>query len=539
MTTQVGEGAGAQHGQEPGGSAGPVRRADSADRAAGTAEAVISYQPVEGAEDAVIDGGEGFAEPAVEPEQVKPPEAGWEPRYRAAVMVSDLLVTLIAVAVGSRLVAGAIVPGDLPEVLSVITGLVLVCAFIATRAWDARVLGQGAEEFRRLGRAVVAAAVIVGLSGLAIQLEDVRPWVFGVIPAVLVVAALMRYALRRLLHSNRRQGRCMLPVLAAGSVDEVADLIARTERESFNGWRVEAACTPDGLGVDGTGEISGVPVVGDLDSLSDRVHRSGYRVVAVVPDPRWTRRRLQQLGWDLEGTAADVVVAPVLMEVTGPRLNVSPVFGLPLLRVSAPSFAGFRWAIKSAVDRTAAAMALLVLAPLLLTIALMVRLEDRGPVLYRQTRVGKEGRAFQMLKFRSMVVNAEHRLHELAAHNEGAGPLFKMRSDPRVTKIGALLRRYSLDELPQLFNVLAGSMSLVGPRPPLPTEVARYGPDAQRRLKVKPGLTGLWQISGRSNLSWTESVRLDLRYVENWSLAMDLAILWKTLGAVMRGEGAY
>jgi lipopolysaccharide/colanic/teichoic acid biosynthesis glycosyltransferase len=181
---------------------------------------------------------------------------------------------------------------------------------------------------------------------------------------------------------------------------------------------------------------------------------------------------------------------------------------------------------------------LIVIAPLLLAIAIAVKI-DGGPVLFRQTRVGRHGRKFSMLKFRTMVVDAEQRLGELRTDNEGAGPLFKLKRDPRVTRVGAFLRRYSLDELPQLVNVLMGSMSLVGPRPPLPREVATYGRDAQRKLLVKPGLTGLWQISGRSDLSWEESVRLDLRYVENWNLALDALILCRTFGAVMGTRGAY
>ena len=475
------------------------------------------------------------------PEPVRLPVGGWEPKYRIAVVCADLLVVAAVMLVGGLWTEAGSMVGrvPVPAMLAVITAVVLVGALVMTRAWDDRVLGQGAEEFRRLGRAVLGTGVVVGLTGLALQAVQVRPWVFGVLPAVLVVAAPVRYGLRRLLHSNRRRGRCMLPVLAAGSVEEVADLIARTERESHNGWRIEAVCTPGAVGEGGGGEVGGVPVVGDLDQLPERVRQGGYRVVAVVPDPLWSRRRLQQLAWDLEGTAAEVVVAPVLMEVTGPRLHVAPVFGLPLLRVSAPTFGGFRWMVKSVVDRSAAVCALVLLAPLLLTIAVWVWLDDRGPVLYRQVRVGKDGRAFLMVKFRSMVIDADRRLRELQERNEGAGPLFKLRTDPRVTKVGVILRRYSLDELPQLFNVLGGSMSLVGPRPPLPAEVARYSSDAHRRLKVKPGLTGLWQVSGRSNLTWTESVRLDLRYVENWSLAMDLTILWKTLGAVLKGEGAY
>jgi lipopolysaccharide/colanic/teichoic acid biosynthesis glycosyltransferase len=194
--------------------------------------------------------------------------------------------------------------------------------------------------------------------------------------------------------------------------------------------------------------------------------------------------------------------------------------------------------IKAVADRLVAGLVLLVIAPVLLTLAIAVRI-DGGPVFYRQSRIGQHGKPFSMIKFRSMVVNADQRQSDFATDNQGCGPLFKLRQDPRVTRVGTFLRRYSLDELPQVLNVLSGSMSIVGPRPPLPEEVASYSRDAQRKLLVKPGMTGLWQISGRSDLSWEESIRLDLRYVENWSLALDALILWKTAGAVVRGTGAY
>jgi exopolysaccharide biosynthesis polyprenyl glycosylphosphotransferase len=216
------------------------------------------------------------------------------------------------------------------------------------------------------------------------------------------------------------------------------------------------------------------------------------------------------------------------------------VSGLPLLHVEEPEFAGARRLIKGAVDRVAAACALLLLSPVLLAIALAIRLTSRGPAFFLQTRIGKGGREFTVVKFRTMVVDAEARRAALLERNERSeGLLFKIRSDPRVTPVGRVLRKYSLDELPQFVNVLTGSMSLVGPRPPLPEEAALYGDDVKRRLLVKPGVTGLWQISGRSDLTWDESVRLDLRYVENWSLTLDLMILWKTAGAVFRGAGAY
>ena len=230
---------------------------------------------------------------------------------------------------------------------------------------------------------------------------------------------------------------------------------------------------------------------------------------------------------------------PVKIKKTGPRLNVTGVLGMPLLRVTAPMFTGGHRFVKEVVDRCGAAFLLTLFSPLLLVIALAVKLGDHGPIVYKQRRIGKDGESFTMLKFRTMVPDADRIRRQLEQDNEGSGPLFKLKRDPRVTRVGGLLRRYSLDELPQLFNVLGGRMSLVGPRPPLPEETKKYAPDARRRLLVKPGLTGLWQVSGRSDLTWAESIRLDLRYVEDWSLALDLLILWKTFRAVVAGQGAY
>jgi len=268
------------------------------------------------------------------------------------------------------------------------------------------------------------------------------------------------------------------------------------------------------------------------------VREARHRVVSISAAPGLSGSRLHQLAWDLEDVGAELVVDPGLMEVAGPRLHVAPVDGLPLLRLTQPTFSGFARVVKTSIDRVGSALLLLILLPVMVVIAAAVKC-DGGPVFYRQSRVGLHGSTFSMIKFRSMVVGADRRLGELAGVNEGSGPLFKLRIDPRVTVVGSWLRRYSLDELPQLVNVLLGSMSLVGPRPPLPAEVASYSRDASRKLLVKPGLTGLWQVSGRSNLSWEESVRLDLRYVENWTLAQDAQILWKTFGAVMRKSGAY
>ncbi|MGH3753402.1 MAG: sugar transferase [Pseudonocardiaceae bacterium] len=460
----------------------------------------------------------------------------WEIRYAQAVAVADLAA--MAGSLGLHTWWGQPSGLDLRIALGVVLMALTATVFGLTRAWDPSVLGQGAEEFSRLLRALVTAAVVAGLAALALKLPAARPYVFGVIPLALLLAAAGRLALRKVLHRHRRNGACMHEVLAVGTEDAVARLIACTRRAAHNGWTVTGACTPSGAGTDGGSSILGVPVVGDLDSVAKVAGNGRHHVVSVAQTPGWTSRRLHHLAWDLEGTGAELVVDPGLMEIAGPRLHVAAVDGLPLLRLTEPAFTGAPRVIKEVGDRLAAGLLLLLLAPVMIALAIAVR-SDGGPVFYRQLRVGKHGEQFPMIKFRSMVVNADQRRSELAEGNEGCGPLFKLRQDPRVTPVGRFLRKYSLDELPQLLNVLTGSMSLVGPRPPLQEEVASYCRDAQRKLLVKPGLTGLWQISGRSDLSWEESVRLDLRYVENWSLALDALIIWKTVGAVIRGTGAY
>ncbi|MBB1246421.1 sugar transferase [Streptomyces durbertensis] len=471
---------------------------------------------------------------------VRQPAVDWEQRYRRTVIIGDAVATAIVVAaIGGFF--GARDAADWHEkwgILAFGTELLVLGSLAVNRSWAPTVLGQGAEEFRRLGRSLFTATVILALGGIALTSHNVKLWIFVAVPAIALVTMTVRYLLRLRLHRRRQDGRCLRPVLAAGSPATVRDLISRTRKFPHLGWRVDAVCTADGRWLDGD-RLDGVPVVGRLTDVAGHVRRDGYRVVAITPDPHWSPERLQRLAWNLEGSDAEMVVAPVLMEVAGPRLHVDAVLGIPLLRVSMPAFTGGRRAVKEVVDRLGAAALLLLFAPLMVCVALLVALDSRGGVLYRQRRVGKDGREFTILKFRTMVAGADRARAELAALNEGAGPLFKLRRDPRVTRVGAVLRRYSVDELPQLLNVLTGSMSLVGPRPPLPEESASYGPDIRRRLLVKPGLTGLWQISGRSDLSWEEAVRLDLRYVEDWSLALDAVILWKTLRAVLHGQGAY
>jgi exopolysaccharide biosynthesis polyprenyl glycosylphosphotransferase len=248
---------------------------------------------------------------------------------------------------------------------------------------------------------------------------------------------------------------------------------------------------------------------------------------------------LRRLGWELAARDIGMILAPALTDVAGPRIHTQPVAGLPLIHVSTPKLMGGKKVAKRSFDLIAAGVLTAILSPVFLLLALMVKLTDGGPIFYRQERIGLRGTTFKMLKFRSMRVDADAQLHELlAAQGAGDTPLFKVENDPRITPLGRILRKYSLDELPQLLNVLGGSMSLVGPRPQREGEVALYDDAAHRRLYVSPGMSGLWQVSGRSNLTWEESIRLDLYYVENWSLMVDVIILFKTFKAVFASTGA-
>ena len=402
--------------------------------------------------------------------------------------------------------------------------------------YDPRFIGVGSDEFRRVINAAVTLTALIAIVSYAVKFDTARGYVVIALPTATVFDLVVRHRLRRHLHHQRSKGAYMRKVLAVGHAPAVADLIGELRRGTYHGLSVVGACLAGGSMLH---EIAGVPVYGGLGSVTDTVGHLGADTVAVLACPEMNGIRLRQLAWDLEKTGTDMCVAPALLDVAGPRTTIRPVAGLTLLHVDHPQLDGGKQVLKTVFDKGVALTAITLLAPVFAVVMLAVKLGDRGPVFFRQTRVGKDGHTFSVWKFRTMVVDAEQRQVELADLNEGAGALFKLRKDPRVTKAGGLLRRYSLDELPQLFNVLVGDMSLVGPRPALPNEAAKYADHMRRRLVVKPGITGLWQVNGRSDLPWDEAVRLDLRYVENWSLALDLQILWKTWSAVIRGHGAY
>jgi exopolysaccharide biosynthesis polyprenyl glycosylphosphotransferase len=403
-------------------------------------------------------------------------------------------------------------------------------------AYDVRFIGTGSDEFRKVLNAGVGLTAALALFSYAVNLQLSRVYVVIALPCITLFNSIARYVLRRRLHRLRASGRCMHNVVAVGHELVVTDLIAELRREQYHGLTVVGACLAEPGDCD---QLSGVPVYGGLDDVTAAVKAFEADTVAVLACPEMDGIRLRSLAWELEKTGTDLCVAPALLDVAGPRTTIRPTAGLTLLHVDHPQLGGIRLVLKELFDRCAAAAALVMLSPLMAILCLTIRLHDRGPALFTQTRVGKDGRTFKIYKFRTMVVDAEQRKEELLARNDFDGVLFKLRKDPRVTAIGTYLRRWSIDELPQLFNVFLGDMSLVGPRPPLPGEAEEYAEHVRRRLVVKPGLTGLWQVNGRSDLSWDESVRLDLRYVENWSFALDLQILWKTVSVLFRGSGAY
>ncbi|TPX04401.1 sugar transferase, partial [Schumannella luteola] len=282
-----------------------------------------------------------------------------------------------------------------------------------------------------------------------------------------------------------------------------------------------------------------LPMV-DVEDLPAISRRTRTRAVMIAGNLPGGHAQIRELGWQLENAKTELILVSRLTDVAGPRMHLRPVQDLPMVHVDLPQYSGVNHAAKRVIDVVAAASALVLLAPVFAFLAMSIRLSSVGPIIFRQTRVGLQGQTFTMFKFRSMVVDAEARLAALQAERDaGNDVLFKIKDDPRITPIGKIMRRYSLDELPQFMNVLIGDMSLIGPRPPLPAEVEMYEDRVNRRLLIKPGITGLWQVSGRSNLSWEDSVKLDLSYVENWSVTGDILILLKTIRAVFRKEGAY
>lgn len=474
-------------------------------------------------------------DPVVEP---------WRRRVRVRLLVVDATVISAAVIIALVLRFGRPSVDNLATVdyfwCAIALTVAWLVALLANQAYRPDCLALGSDEFRRVAKATFAVFGVFAIVSMIFKMEISRVFLAVALPIGLLLLLAGRLAGRAWLNRARARGQFVDQVLVIGAPQEVRYVASRIQSNPSAGYTIAGVATGDvepGRFELADGDV--VPESGRISDAIDSARELNASGIIVAGHSRVNRELLREMSWQLEGTGITLALASRMTDVAGPRIHWRPIEGLPLMSVEMPRYTGAKFYLKRMFDFSAALLGLVALSPVLLAIAVAVKLDSKGPVFFRQTRVGVNGNLFKMTKFRSMVVDAEARLAELAAANEGSGVLFKMKDDPRITRVGRFIRRYSLDELPQLFDVLAGSMSLVGPRPPLPSEVEEYEDHVHRRLNVKPGITGPWQVGGRSNLSWEESVRKDLYYVENWSLAGDVVILLKTVRAVLMRDGAY
>jgi exopolysaccharide biosynthesis polyprenyl glycosylphosphotransferase len=466
----------------------------------------------------------------------------WQQRYSRWLLASDLVAVLIAVGLAQWLRFGSW-SGRTYIHVSVVIAVGWMVALSINNSRSQRVIGSGVEEYRRVWLGTISAFGAVAIVSMLFKLEIARGYLLIALPTGAALLLFSRWAGRRtIVKARERHGHCITRLLVVGSAPAVRDLTTSLAREPWSGYAVVGACipgcaAPSELDVPGVGAI---PTFGNESHVVGAVTATQSQAVAVTATEQLDGRRIRDLSWDLEKLDIDLLVAPGVVDIAGPRLHMRPVAGLPLIHVEKPQYHGAKRFQKRLFDVGFSSFVLLLGLPLLVAIAIVVKLSSKGPVFYRQERIGLDGKAFEMIKFRTMIDGADAMLDDLADLNQSeGGVLFKIRDDPRMTPVGRFLRKFSLDEIPQFLNVLRKDMSVVGPRPPLATEVKSYDDYARRRLLVRPGITGLWQVSGRADLSWEDSVRLDLFYVENWSMMADFLIAIKTVKVILRHSGAY
>lgn len=473
----------------------------------------------------------------------------WRQVYFRRLQVMDACVVVWAVA-GAFIVRFGFEPTPLGQIRD--TEYIWLSVALAISWWlmlglwgsrESKILGAGSEEYKRMFAASAWLFGFVAVVSYALRIDTARGFVGLAFPAGVLGLLIARWLVRQHLSIDRRHGRSASKVLVVGNPSSTAHVVRSLRSDPAAGYIPVAAYLPGYPNEEQCVSGIGVPVVGvqpDVDSLLETIFASQFDAVAVSAGVHLHPKDLRRLGWELAARDIGMILAPALTDVAGPRIHTQPVAGLPLIHVSTPKLTGGKKVAKRTFDLILSGLLVTLLSPLFLLLALLVKATSRGPVFYRQERIGLRGSTFKMFKFRSMRVDADTELSALLSlQGTGTTPLFKISNDPRVTRLGRLLRKYSLDELPQLFNVIFGSMSLVGPRPQREGEVALYDDTAHRRLYVNPGMSGLWQVSGRSTLSWEESIRLDLYYVENWSLMGDVVILFKTFKAVVKSTGAF
>ncbi len=476
-----------------------------------------------------------------------PPRRNWERRLLVAVVAADVAAVLLANlaawilrnhSAGQALVVGG---ARVPYLVVALGAIPVWLGFLAAGgAYDPSLLGDSADEYSKVASMAAFLLTVVCAVSFLGSIALSRSVIAIFFPTLVVFGVLNRFVVRKSLHRRRGSGAALRQIVVVGDAEAVAHLDEHLKRLPFAGYQVVGAYLPGASERDRAALPAGFPAVrGEPDQLVADLDAIEVDAIAVTGHGLFRSESLRSLAWRLHGTGIQLLMAPDLVDIAGPRIVSRPAGGLPMLLVEEPRTTGPARAVKGLTERVLALAITIVALPLMVVLGLLVKLTSRGPVLFRQIRVGRDGQPFEMLKFRSMVDGADRHRDELADLNEHDGLLFKIKADPRITRVGRWLRRYSLDELPQLWNVVRGDMALVGPRPPLPGEVESYGGDIGRRLMVKPGITGLWQVSGRADVSWTEAVRLDLYYVENWSMALDLMIMAKTAKTVLTGSGAY
>ncbi|KSU67672.1 sugar transferase [Arthrobacter sp. NIO-1057] len=428
-----------------------------------------------------------------------------------------------------------------------LAGLLLACAWMASlHSFKAHRLGSIAVGMQEYKIMVFSGLVLAGFVGVLISLtgqDDLKIFLLLSVPLGLPALLLGRWTWRQWLAWRSRSGFALSNVLVFGQPTDTSFAVRQLSKKSGPAYRVVGVLMDGAADLEAERDIRTsdptLPLTYDTGAMEQDIQRLHADAVIVAGPLSGGNEALQQLGWRLEGTGTRLIVVSSLIGVASRRVQTSPVDGMPLLHVELAKFTGPRYFFKRVFDIVFSSLALLALSPVFLAIALIIRFDGPGKVFFYQERAGQDGRPFKMIKFRTMVHDAEAQLVALQELNEGAGPLFKLKDDPRVTRCGNWLRKHSLDELPQFFNVLRGDMSVVGPRPALFAEVETYEAHARRRLLLKPGVTGLWQVSGRSNLEWKESVRLDLYYAENWTVLSDLRLIWRTFQVMVKPDGAY
>jgi len=473
----------------------------------------------------------------------------WEREYGRRLLLTDTIVIVVAV-IAAQLIAF----GDDSDAAAVkvfggidywLVSLVLVVGWVATvhvsGSRDSRVLGTGSREYQLVFNACFAWFGLVAIMATLFKVDIARGYLVVAFPLGLLGMLLGRKMWRTWLTSRREKtGEYSAQVMVIGSAPSVSNMVRELRKNADAGYHVIGVCIPEGSFLAADISLDGLHF-GTIETAVEDLRRAGGNTIAVAGGDRLRTKAIRDISWKLATGDEHLILSPNLIDIAGPRIHTRPVSGLSLIHVETPRYAGTRRFLKETLDIFGALLFVVLSSPLLLASAIAIRLSSPGPVFFYQERIGLNGKPFKMFKFRSMVDNAETQLATLTVADRDAGNevMFKLANDPRITTVGRWLRRFSIDELPQFFNVLKGDMSLVGPRPPLQHEVDLYAIDVHRRFLVRPGITGLWQVSGRSNLNWDDSVRLDLYYVENWSVLGDLRILWRTARAVLGRDGAY